>query len=81
MPSVLESGKLGLSPDEVNRYRAAVDRLRQSCDMVIKLERPITVEEWMFLAVADAALRGDLKPLGGVIAIVEAEIESRKRRS
>lgn len=81
MPSILESGKLQLSPEEISTYRAAVDRLRQSSEIVVDLERPITLEEWMVLSIADAALRGDLAPLDQVISSIDAEIKSRRQRN
>ena len=71
---------LQLSPEEAGRYRGAVDRLRDTCEIVLDLSQPITVEEWMFLQVAYAALDGDLDLLDGVMAKVEAEIRARKQR-
>jgi hypothetical protein len=81
MPSILESGELQLSPEEITTYRVAVDRLRQSSEMVVDLERPITLDEWLLLTIADAALRGDLGPLEQAIGSIEAEIKSRRQRN
>jgi hypothetical protein len=77
VPSILESGKLRLSPEEVSGYRAAADRVHEACEMALDLTQPIGVEDWIFLEVAHAALAGDLGVVDGVVAKVEAEIESR----
>jgi hypothetical protein len=81
MPDLLESGKLRLSPEEASRYCAAADRLHETCEMALDLTRPITVEDWIFLELAHAALAGDLRWVDCAIAKVEAEIESRKLRN
>jgi len=81
MPSALESGKLQLSAEEIRRYRAAAERLTLACDAIVDLRKPITLDEWVLLVIADAALRGDLTPLDRVIATIEDEIESRRQRS
>ena len=81
MPSALESGKLQLSAEEIRRYRAATDRLALACDAIVDLRKPIALDEWVLLVIADAALRGDRKPLDRVIATIEAEIESRRQRN
>jgi hypothetical protein len=75
--SILESGKLRLSPEEVSSYRAAADRLHEACEMALDLTQVITVEDWIFLEVANAALTGDLGLLDGAIAEVEAAIQLR----
>ena len=81
MPDLLESGKLQLSREEASAYRAAADRLHETCEMALDLTQPITVEDWILLAVAHAALAGDLGPLDGVVAKVEAEIVARTLRT
>ena len=80
MASILESGKLRLSQEEVISYRAAADRLHESCQMAVDLKTPITIEEWLLLRLADAALRGDLRDLDDTIARVHGEIQHRRRR-
>lgn len=80
MPHLLESGKLQLSREEASAYRAAADRLHEICEMALDLRQPITVEDWIFLEIAHAALAGDLDLLDCVVAKVEAEIESRTLR-
>jgi len=80
MPDLLESGRLQLSREEASSYRAAGDRLHETCGMVLDLTQPITVEDWIFLEIAHAALAGDLGLLDCVVAKVEAEIESRMQR-
>ncbi len=79
MPHLLESGNLRLSPEEASIYRSAADRLHETCEMVLDLRQPVTADEWMFLEVTHAAFEGNLELLDGVIAKVEAEIQSRKR--
>ena len=79
VPSILESGKLQLSNEEVSIYRAASDRLHKACEMVLDLTQPITIEDWLCLEVSGAALSGDLGPLDGAIAIAEARIQSMKQ--
>jgi hypothetical protein len=49
--------------------------------MVLDLSQPITVEDWIFLEIAHAALAGDLGLMDYVVAKVEAEIESRTQRN
>jgi hypothetical protein len=79
MPSILESGKLRLSPEEVRSYRAAADRLHEACAMALDLTQPITIEDWLCLEVSVAALGGNLEPLDGAIAAVRTTIRSRKQ--
>ena len=81
MPDLLESGKLQLSREEASAYCAAADRLHETCEMAPDLTQPITVEHWIFLEIAHAALAGDLGLLDCVVAKVEAAIESRTQRS
>lgn len=81
MHHLLESGRLRLSPQEASSYRAAADRLHVTCDIALDLTQPITVEDWVFLEIAHAALAGDLGLLDCVVAKVEAEIESRTLRN
>jgi hypothetical protein len=80
MASILESGKLQLSPEEAVAYGRAADRLHESCQMTIDLKMPITIEEWIFLRLADAAIGGDVNDLDSVIAKVQNEIQSRTKR-
>jgi len=79
VPSILESGKLRLSPEEMSSYRAAADRLHEACEMALDLTQPITIEDWLCLEVSGAALSGNLEPLDGAIAIVEARIQSMRQ--
>ncbi len=81
MPYLLESGKLQLSREEASAYRAAADRLHETCEMALDMRQPITVEDWILLEIAHAALAGDLGLLDCVVAKVEAEIESRTQRN
>ena len=47
--------------------------------MALDLTQLVTVEEWIFLKVADAARAGDLDRLDRTIAKVEAQIQLCKR--
>ena len=78
MPSLLESGMLQLSSQEAETYRPAADHLHESCRILVDLATPLTVEQWLLLCLASAALSGDLEPLCDVIAKVEAELALRK---
>jgi len=49
--------------------------------MVVDLKKPITMDEWNFLAIARAALSGDLRLLDRAIAGVKSEIASCKQHS
>ena len=80
MASLLESGMLLLSPEEAASYRAAAARLHESCQFSLDLKKPITIEDWLFLWLADAALKGDLSNLDRTIARVQDEIQRRKNR-
>ena len=46
-----------------------------------RLTQPITVEDWIFLEIAHAALAGDFGLMDRVVAKVEAEIKSRTLRN
>ena len=81
MPDFLESGELRLSHKEASAYRAAADRLHEACAMALDLTQPITIENWILLEVAHAALAGDLGLLDCVAAKVEDEKESRTLRN
>ncbi len=81
MPDLLESGKLQLSREDARAYRAAADRVHETCEMALDLTQPITVEDWILLEIAQAAFAGDLSLLDCVVAKIEAEIESRMLRS
>jgi hypothetical protein len=80
MADLLESGLLQLSREEASAYRGAADRVHETCAMALDLAQPITLEDWLVLVVAHAALGGELGLLDGVIAKVEAEIASRALR-
>ena len=80
MPYRLESGKLRLWREEASSYRAAAERLHETREMGLDLTRPTSVDEWIVLAVAHAAIGGDLQVLNRVIAKVKAEVDSRKHR-
>lgn len=80
MASILESGNVRLSPEELISYRAAADRLHESCQMAIDLKMPITVEEWLLLRLADGALKGNLRDIDSVIGRIEREIQLRRRQ-
>ena len=69
-----------LSPEEAASYRAAATRLHESCQVSLNLNMPITIEDWLFLRLADAALKGDLSDLDRTIARVQDEIQRRKNR-
>jgi hypothetical protein len=81
MPSVLESGNLHLCSQEASTYRAAAQRLHEACEMGLDLTQPISIENWIFLEIAHAALAGDLSLLDCVVAKIEAEMESRTLRN
>jgi hypothetical protein len=81
MPSVLESGKLQLSTREASTYCVAARRLHEACATALDLTQPITVESWILLQTAHAALCGDLGLLDRIVAKVEAEIASRTLRN
>jgi hypothetical protein len=49
--------------------------------MVLDLTQPVTVEDWVFLEIAHAALAGDLGVMDCVVVKVGAEIESRTLRN
>jgi len=49
--------------------------------MALDLSQSITMEDWIVLEVAHAALGGDLSLLDGVIAKVETEFDLRTLRS
>lgn len=79
MPSILESGKLRLSPEEADVYSPAAQRLHVACEIALDLAQPIGVDDWILLAVARAAIDGNFGPLDSVIGSVEAAIKSRKQ--
>ena len=81
VPHLLESGKLQLSSEEASAYRAAADRLHETCETALDVTQPITVEDWIFLEIAYAALAGDFGLMDRVVAKIEAEIESRTLRN
>jgi hypothetical protein len=80
MATILESGKLQLSPEEVISYREAADHLHDSCQMPLDLSSPITLEEWLLLWLADAALGGDLSNLDRMLERIQDEIRLRNQR-
>jgi hypothetical protein len=81
MPNFLESGKLQLTPDEADAYRLAASRLQESCEVALDLTRPISVQDWTLLHVAQEALAGDLDPLDQLIGTIETAIRSRASRN
>ena len=81
MPSVLECGKLRLSTEEAATYCAAAERLHEACEMVVDSTQPITIEDWILLDSAHAALADDLGVMDAVVASIEAEIGSRRLRN
>ena len=81
VPSVLESGKLQLSPAEVVSHRAAAKRLREACEIGLDLTQPLNVDDWILLELAYAAQDGHPEFLESVIATVQAEIDLRRQSS
>lgn len=81
MPDLLESGKLQLSREEAIAYSVAANRLRETCEIALDLTQPITVEDWIFLEIAHAALAGDVGPLDCAIAKVERAIQLRRQQN
>jgi hypothetical protein len=73
----LQSGKLRLTPDEAIAYRTAAERLHDACDTGLDLAQPVSVEDWILLQLAQAALAGSVEALDQVIAAVESAIRSR----
>jgi hypothetical protein len=81
MPDLLESGKVRLSPEEIRDYHSAAVRLHDTSEMALDLKQPISLESWIMLEIARAALEGDIGLLDTVITTIRAEIASRKARS
>ena len=77
MPHLLESGKLQLSRNEADTYRAAAERLHETCEMALDLKQPITVTDLVLLSVAKAGLEGETNALDFVIAHVEEAIKQK----
>ena len=63
MPSVLESGMLRLTPEEVETYHDAARWMHKVWDMPLDLTQPIRDMDWYNLGFAKAAMAGDLQPL------------------
>jgi len=80
MATILESGKLQLSPEEVTSYRGAADHLHDSCQMPLDLSSPITLEEWLLLRLTAAALGGNLSDLDRILEHIQDEIRLRSQR-
>jgi hypothetical protein len=78
---LLESGKLQLPREEAGSHRAAAEYLHEKCEVAFDPSQPMTVEEWIVLELAHAALGGEHGLLDHVIARVEAEIETRTLRN
>ena len=78
MPDVLESGKLRLTPNEAATYRAAAERLREACEMGLDLTQPISIDDWILIRIAHAALAHDLRPLDEAMAMVEGALRARQ---
>jgi len=80
MATILESGKVQLSPEEVISYRGAADHLHDSCQMPLDLSSPVTLEEWLLLHLTEAALRGGLSNLDRMLDHIQDEIRLRNQR-
>ena len=80
MATILESGKIQLSPEEVISCRGAADHLHDSCQMPLDLRSPITLEEWLLLRLTEAALGGDLSNLDRMLEHIQEEIRARNQR-
>jgi hypothetical protein len=77
MPYVLESGKLQLTPDEADAYQGAASRLHEACEIGLDLTQPVSIDDWILLQLAQAALAGSVEQLDRVIAAVESAIRAR----
>jgi hypothetical protein len=77
MASTLECGKLQLTPEEVETYRAAAQWLHERWEIALDLTQPIDDMDWYRLGWAKAALAGDFKPIADAAAAIEAELKSR----
>ena len=80
MATILESGRLQLSPEEVMSYREAADQLHDSCQLPLDLSSPITLEEWLLLCLTDAPLGEDLGNLDRMLERIQDEIRVRNQR-
>ncbi len=78
MPQVLESGRIWLAPDEPGDYRQAAAHLQEFRERALDLRRPLTVDEWILLQLAHAAIAGAVDPLNDVIDAVTATIARRR---
>lgn len=61
------------------RAAPAAHRLHDACEMCLDPTQPITVDDWIFLEIAHAALAGNLGLLDCVLVNVAAEIQSRRQ--
>jgi hypothetical protein len=79
MPIELESGNLQLTEEEITLYKPAAELVARSIREYIDLRQPMTRSQFTVLYFAYAVVTSDEELMLDIVAVVEAEIEKRKR--
>ena len=79
MPIELESGNLQLTDEEIVLYSPAAALIERALKEHISLHTPITRTQFTVLYFAHAVVTGDEQLMLDIVAVVESEIDKRKR--
>jgi hypothetical protein len=79
MPIELESGGLQLTEEEIALYQPAAALVARSIGERIALHLPMTRSQFAVLFFAHAVVIGDEELMLDITAVIEAEIERRRR--
>ena len=79
MPIELESGNLQLTDEEIVLYSPAAALVARAIREHLSLHAPMTRTQFTILYFAHGVVTGDEKLMLDIVAVVESEIEKRKR--
>ena len=79
MPIELESGNVQLTEDEIKLYAPAAALIARAFGEQVAMHLPMTRSEFTTLYFAHAVITDDEQLMLEIVAIIEGEIEQRKR--
>ena len=79
MPIELESGNVQLTGEEIVLYTPAAALIARALGEHVAMHQPMTRSQFTILHFAHAVVTGDNNLMHEIVAIVEREIEQRKR--
>jgi hypothetical protein len=79
MPIELESGNVKLTDDEITLYKPAAALIARAFGEQVAMHLPMSRSEFTTLYFAHAVVTDDEQLMLEIVAVIEGEIEQRKR--